>query len=40
VLPVLEYYRTRPHTTVQDIDGTKDIEGVFAEIVSALSLNI
>lgn len=35
-LPVLEHYRNRPHTTVHDIDGTQDIEGVHTAIVEAL----
>ncbi len=37
-LPVVEYYRTRPNTVVHDVDGTKDIEGVHAQIVAALKL--
>lgn len=37
-LPVIEHYRERANTTVHDIDGTKDIEGVHAEIVAALKL--
>lgn len=39
-LPVLAYYRTRADTVVNDIDGTKSIEGVFAEITAALNLPI
>jgi len=38
-LPVLDYYRVRPDTTVHDIDGTMDIEGVHSEILKALKLN-
>lgn len=38
VMPVLEYYRQRPNTIVHDIDGTKDIDGVFAGIVTALGV--
>jgi len=37
-LPVLDYYRVRPDTTVHDIDGTLDIEGVHNEILKALEL--
>lgn len=37
-LPVLEYYRTRPHTQVHDLDGTDTIEGVHAQILAALQL--
>lgn len=36
--PVLEYYRNRPNTRVIDIDGTKSIEDVHADIVKALGL--
>ncbi len=39
VLPVIAYYREREGTTVYDIDGTNDIDGVFHEIESVLSLN-
>jgi adenylate kinase len=38
-LPVLDYYRSREHTSVHDIDGTLDIDGVHAEILKALNLN-
>jgi len=38
-LPVVEYYKKRDNTFVHDIDGTKDIEGVHAQIVAALKLN-
>jgi len=38
-LPVLEYYRRREHTNVIDIDGTKSIDEVHAEILSALKLD-
>ena len=38
-LPVLEYYRQRPHTTVHDIDGTQSIDGVHEQIIKALKLD-
>lgn len=38
-LPVLEYYKTRDNTQVLDIDGTGTIEGVHAQILSALQLD-
>jgi len=38
-LPVVEFYKTRPNTNVHTIDGTKDIEGVHAEILRALKLS-
>ncbi len=38
-LPVLDYYRVRPDTTVHDIDGTDTVEGVHAQILEALKLN-
>lgn len=37
-LPVVEFYKTRPNTNVHNIDGTKDIEGVHLEILTALKL--
>lgn len=37
-LPVLDYYRVRPDTTVHDIDGTQSIDEVHAAIVEALTL--
>jgi len=37
-LPVLEYYRERPRTTVYDIDGTDTIDGVFDQIKGVLNL--
>ncbi len=37
-LPVLDYYRVRPDTTVHDIDGTDTVEGVHAQILEALNL--
>lgn len=37
-LPVLDYYRKRPHTTVIDCDGTDTIIGVHTQILQALSL--
>ncbi len=38
-IPVVNFYRSRPNTVVHDIDGTKDIEGVHVEILSALKLS-
>jgi len=38
-LPVLDFYRERADTTVFDIDGTMDIEGVHQAILQALNLN-
>lgn len=38
-LPVLEYYRERAITKVVDIDGTDTIDGVHAQILSALNLH-
>lgn len=38
-LPVLEHYKTRPNTEVIDIDGTKTIDEVHAEILSLLKLS-
>jgi adenylate kinase len=37
-LPVLDYYRARPHTSVIDCDGTDTILGVHTQILHALSL--
>ena len=37
-LPVLDFYRARANTTVHDIDGTMDIEGVHQAICKALDL--
>ncbi len=37
-LPVLDYYRKRPHTSVIDCDGTDTIVGVHTQILQALSL--
>lgn len=37
-LPVVEYYKNRVNTIVHNIDGTKDIEGVHAQILEALKL--
>lgn len=37
-LPVLDYYRVRPDTTVHDLVGTDTIEGVHAQILAALKL--
>ncbi len=39
-LPVIEYYKKRPNTFVHSIDGTKNIDEVQAQILSALNLNI
>ncbi len=36
VVPVLQYYRERPNTTVYDVDGTAAIDAVAAEIHQAL----
>ena len=38
-LPVLDFYRERDNTTVHDIDGTMDIDGVHAAICDALNLS-
>lgn len=38
VVPVIEFYRARPETTVLDIDGTDTIDGVHTAIVTALGL--
>lgn len=38
-LPVLEYYKAHPHTTVIDIDGTGSIDEVHEQVVTALGLN-
>ncbi|MBX9906858.1 nucleoside monophosphate kinase [Patescibacteria group bacterium] len=35
-LPVVEYYRDRPHTNLITIDGTKTVDEVSAEIIRAL----
>ena len=37
-LPVLDYYRSRPHTDVHDINGTDTVEGVHRAILKALSI--
>jgi len=37
-LPVIQYYKGRPDTTVFDIDGTDSIDGVHAQILQALNL--
>lgn len=37
-LPVVEYYRQRPDTTVHDLDGTLSIEEVHRQILAALAL--
>jgi adenylate kinase len=38
-LAVLEFYKTRPNTAIFNIDGTKSIEEVHADILKALSLS-
>jgi adenylate kinase len=38
-LPVLDFYRARTHTTVHDIAGTMDIDGVHNAICDALNLS-
>ena len=38
-LPVLDFYRERDNTTVHDIDGTMDIDGVHNAICEALNLS-
>jgi adenylate kinase len=38
-LPVVNYYRARPNTVVHDIDGTDTIDGVHAQILTALGLS-
>jgi adenylate kinase len=37
-LPLLEFYNNRDNTTVHDIDGTMDIDGVHNAICEALNL--
>jgi adenylate kinase len=37
-LPVLAYYRERPHTTIIECDGTQTIEGVQHQIQKGLGL--
>lgn len=39
-IPVLEYYKNRPDTTVVDIDGTGTIEDVQRDILAHLKLTI
>ena len=38
VMPVIEYYRERPNTTVHDIDGKLTIDGVHEAILAALAI--
>lgn len=38
-LPVLDYYRVRPDTTVHDIDGTASIDEVHAQVIATLKLS-
>lgn len=37
-LPVLDFYKARINTTVHDIDGTQDIDGVHRQIITTLGL--
>lgn len=37
-LPVLDYYRVRPDTSVHDIDGTGSVDEVHTAVVQALQL--
>lgn len=37
-LPVLDYYRVRPDTTVHDLNGTDSIDGVHNQILEVLNL--
>ncbi len=37
-LPVLDYYKNRPHTMVHDIDGTSSVDQVHQDILIALGL--
>jgi adenylate kinase len=37
-LPVVDYYRERPHTAVHDIDGTKTIDEVYQAILAACNI--
>ena len=37
-MPVLDFYRHRPDTTVHDLNGTDSIEGVHEQILQALKL--
>ena len=39
-MPVISYYRNRPNTNVIDINGTDTIDGVHAQISTALGLPI
>ena len=38
-VPVIAYYKNRPNTNVHTIDGTDTIDGVHAEIITALKLD-
>lgn len=38
-LPVLDFYRVRPETTVHDLNGIDTIDGVHQQILAALSLS-
>ncbi len=37
-LPVLDYYRTRPETTVHDLDGTQNVDAVHQQVLAALNI--
>lgn len=37
-LPVVSYYKSRPDTRVHTLDGTDSIDGVHAQILTALHL--
>ena len=37
-LPVIEYYRNRPNTVVHDVNGIDSIDGVHAQILTALNI--
>ncbi len=39
-LPVIVHYQNRPNTNVHMIDGTDSIDGVHAQIIAALKLNV
>lgn len=39
-LPVVEFYRTRPHTIVHDIDGTLSIDAVHDAVIAALAVSL
>jgi adenylate kinase len=39
-LPVVAYYQNRPNTRVHTLDGTESIDGVHAQILTALQLSL